>query len=750
MKIKVHRMVQLLADPRSIEEQLNTYAHQGFLALCVVDLRTAQGAEQAQRYVERAGLPMCIVPGATVSTNDGNLHIVYGAVDKVVVPSGLSLEALQRLAGAHGGFVAPFPARPDAVEIEVDGVNQEDIIRALPRDTPQSVFGPQTFTKAQVACAPDPVKWPSVTIVIPVFNAPELLGRCLNTLGLTDYPGHWNVQIVDNASTDKQTLKMLDLIQPPASLPVRFSHPVGFSEAVNAGIKKAQMVGDRQPAYYVLYNQDIAVSDPMWLRHLIRWMEHRTDCVIAAPKLVYDDGTIENAGIDPTGPAGCAERGRRQPADAPAFNEYRAVPMVSGAVMAFKESCLTDPGLFDERYEFGCEDLAYCLRVSAQCGKEVWYVPDAVLTHSSHAVQAANPADIARVQAMHGRSQALYLREWGTYLRHLSKRTSVAFVLPDFHPSCGGARVVGALSRHFSICGFPSAVFVRTMVPVTDADYPEFNIQPISELKQASIVFATRFDTLAECERVQADKRYYLVQQIEDVMAKYCGAPEEQARASYLNRNFEIITIGDHLVKGMEALGRSGGVNVLDVGLYIDLYPYRARRAPQRPFRVLMYGCDQPHKGPDNAEIAEQIRRYMGSSVVINTFHRGRSQQSWADNHFQPQSTSEVARVYSEHDCYVYASESDGFAMTPVEAMACGTPVVLTDFPGKDQYAVDNENCLIAPFRDAKRVAQLVNHLANHHPQWAALSRAGRAVAEQYDWGQVCRQYVQLMLGVAL
>jgi hypothetical protein len=41
----------------------------------------------------------------------------------------------------------------------------------------------------------------------------------------------------------------------------------------------------------------------------------------------------------------------------------------------------------------------------------------------------------------------------------------------------------------------------------------------------------------------------------------------------------------------------------------------------------------------------------------------------------------------------------------PIEAMACGTLVVLTEFPGQQQYAEDGVNCLRAGFRDVPGVA---------------------------------------------
>lgn len=580
---------------------------------------------------------------------------------------------------------------------------------------------------------PDPSVWPAVGIIIPVFNAPILLERCLRKLRETDYAGTIHIQIVDNASTDAQTLKMLR----DETAVIRFDSPVGFSEAVNRGMEKLTDCD-----YHILYNQDVAAHDPQWLNHLMRWMEARPECGLCGPKLLYDNGDIETCGFDmqPNGVDQCS-LGRNCTTNDPQFNDYRKVHTVCGAVYCLRVSVEAEMGLFDERYLFGCEDLEYGMRLSAKTGSEVWYVPDAVLTHSSHAVVKANKGDRLRVLAMRKASCEIFEREWNTYRNHLS-RTRIAFILPDFQSAGGGNRVVAALARQLSICGVHAEVFVRKMDTDPDKDFPQFPIRPIHELHEAEIVVATRCDTLKEAKAINAAKRYYFVQQIEDCMAASCGLTARKALDSYQDKDFEIITIGQHLHDRLAAMGRES--HIVDVGLYREMYPYMPRKMGKLP-RVLMYGADG-HKGPDNPAIAAAIRKLIPGAVV-NCFHRYARECQWADTHYRPQTTAEVAAVYADHDIYVYASDSDGFAMTPIEAMACGTLVVLSDFPGKEQYAKYDVNCLIAPFRDVEAIAEHVQWLTKNKQQHKRLIAAGLATADRYDWNKLGAQYAKLMLG---
>ena len=585
-------------------------------------------------------------------------------------------------------------------------------------------------------------QWPSVCIVVPVFNSPALLKQCLISLMRTDYPGELMYTLVDNASTDPETL---ELLRTRDFTPIRFDEPVGFATAVNAGMR--QVSAD----YYVLFNQDCRVIVEDWLTSIIKWMDHRPQCDVVGPKLVYPfkDGEtprVQHAGI--TIPEGACARHRflGAPADSPEVGYFEKVQAVTGAVFAIRGVTLQHVGYLDESYMFGCEDIEFCLRVAARIGGEVWYVPTSTVVHHDHGVRDSNAKASSRIRQWAEQSDKRFRSQWGRFIDRCATE-SVAFVLPDFNPVAGGCRVVAALANRFITAGVEATIYVTNESHfATDYDLPRlFEIQHISNLKAADTIIATRFDTVEATLDIPASRRFYLVQQIETPMAKYCGATEEDVLRSYRHTEYEIITIGEHLASQLADMGRSS--TVFDVGLYVGLYPFKPHQRGKK-FRVLMYGSPADYKGGQDApKIAATLRARFGDAVEVNSFHRDLPKPGWADNHYNPQGTSAVAAIYSDHDVYVYASLSDGCAMTPIEAMACGTPVVLTDFPGKDQYAVDGENCLIAPFRDVGGVAQRVEQLIKSPGTCVSLRKNGRATAEHYDWSRVAAPYAELILG---
>lgn len=92
---------------------------------------------------------------------------------------------------------------------------------------------------------------------------------------------------------------------------------------------------------------------------------------------------------------------------------------------------------------------------------------------------------------------------------------------------------------------------------------------------------------------------------------------------------------------------------------------------------------------------------------------------------------SELAAVYRDADALLFTSEWDEpFGLTPIEAMACGTPVIGTATGGSAAFLVDGVTCLRYPPGDACALVERVQHLASDPPLRGRLVAAGLNVAE--------------------
>ncbi|HEX2141673.1 MAG TPA: glycosyltransferase family 1 protein, partial [Candidatus Limnocylindria bacterium] len=93
---------------------------------------------------------------------------------------------------------------------------------------------------------------------------------------------------------------------------------------------------------------------------------------------------------------------------------------------------------------------------------------------------------------------------------------------------------------------------------------------------------------------------------------------------------------------------------------------------------------------------------------------------------------------YSAADLFLTVPWYEPFGITPVEAMACGTPVVGSNVGGIKFSVRDGETGYLVPPRDARALGERIGHLLDH-PRVASVFRrqATRRVNDLFTWERV-------------
>jgi glycosyltransferase involved in cell wall biosynthesis/phosphoheptose isomerase len=98
----------------------------------------------------------------------------------------------------------------------------------------------------------------------------------------------------------------------------------------------------------------------------------------------------------------------------------------------------------------------------------------------------------------------------------------------------------------------------------------------------------------------------------------------------------------------------------------------------------------------------------------------------------------EVPRLLRSSDALVSAPWYEPFGITPLEAMACGVPVVATAVGGMIDTVVDGVTGVHVPPRDPERLAAGISGLLADEDRRAAYGRAGvQRTRRLYDWNRV-------------
>jgi glycosyltransferase involved in cell wall biosynthesis len=156
-----------------------------------------------------------------------------------------------------------------------------------------------------------------------------------------------------------------------------------------------------------------------------------------------------------------------------------------------------------------------------------------------------------------------------------------------------------------------------------------------------------------------------------------------------------------------------------------------------RPRTALFLGDARPRKGlADFLEamaLAQQSLPDLRVYVATKDSSEVRSQVPFT-RVVRP-SPAELVELYRRCGVFVSTSWAEGLGIPPLEAMACGAPVVLTDQRGARDYAVDGQNCLLVPVHCPERVARAVVRVLSDPTLARRLSEGGLGTAEAYRWG---------------
>jgi len=95
----------------------------------------------------------------------------------------------------------------------------------------------------------------------------------------------------------------------------------------------------------------------------------------------------------------------------------------------------------------------------------------------------------------------------------------------------------------------------------------------------------------------------------------------------------------------------------------------------------------------------------------------------------------DLPRCYQESDIYLSASHSDGSSISLLEAFATGTPAIVSDIPGNQEWITPGENGWLFHDGDAGGLASAILTAVDQRETLAAMGRNARRVAEaRADW----------------
>lgn len=226
-----------------------------------------------------------------------------------------------------------------------------------------------------------------VSVIIINFNSLEYLKKQLEAFSKLQESINYEIIVIENGSEDKDYIKQIVNQYNNKNLTLIISkNNLGYGGGINLGAKYSN------GKYIIPLNADVIPNDNS-LSTLFNFMEKNNDVGIAAPKLFYSDGTVQNScyrfyniltpifrrtSFSKTN-IGEKENNYVLMNDFN-HNENIETDWVLGAAFMINKDFLDKLGGIDERYFLYYEDMDICKSVKLN-NKKVVYLKEATMTH---------------------------------------------------------------------------------------------------------------------------------------------------------------------------------------------------------------------------------------------------------------------------------------------------------------------------------------------------------------------------------
>lgn len=591
-------------------------------------------------------------------------------------------------------------------------------------------------------------------VVICVHDALEEVRQCIESVvGSTNLTEHHVVLVDDGSGTETAEFLRATAAERQWTL-VRHDEARGYGVAADAGTRAGS--GD----FVVLLNSDTVVF-PGWLERLVAVATEDARVAVVGPlsNAASWQSVPDVTGLDGTWATNTLrdDHSRQDVAQTLAHGSprlYPAVELVNGFCYLVRRSALDEVGGIDvERFArgYGEEDdlslrlgaAGYTLRIADDCyvyhHKSRSFTAEGrqrTVAGSKKALLGKHGGAVATAVASIQRNEELVrARTYASLLISgtgrpvetdvpVAARPTVLWIQPHL-AEVGGIRRTIEMTNRLGRLGFRVTLATPDGTPSNWLTIRS-EVRRLSDLQGRSfdLVLASDPDVFHDFLQAKGTRRvlYHL--------AAYMDYREDGAALrEFYGRQADVTHVANSAWTA-ERIRSHAGIDV--AGIFpgaVDKKQFHPVRVPTT-HDVVCYGSPRVHKG--TADIVAATRGHS----LLRLHGQGAKQH-------------ELPRLICSARVFASACWHEGFNFSPLEAMACGVPVAMTDDGGSREYARNGENAVVVPPRDVSGLEEAVDRLLGDAELRGRIVRAGLVTAWAYDWDKATRDLAEFLCGIA-
>ena len=264
----------------------------------------------------------------------------------------------------------------------------------------------------------------------------------------------------------------------------------------------------------------------------------------------------------------------------------------------------------------------------------------------------------------------------------------------------------------------------------------------------ADVTIATYYLTAFSVWFSQNKNPFYLMQDFPELVEGNEGKLGLNMFYHSLKLPFSFITVSSYAKQLIVENNPTSKVTIAHPGVDLNIFRPRRTNTQNQKKRVMVILRGSRVKGDEVAlEVLKNVNKkvpihvvFVGGKSLVRQYSKTKG-FDFEYSVFSNVSDEVLAELYSSSDVFLHTSYAESFGLPPLEAMACGTPVVMTDNKGSRDYAVNGFNALISQPGDVKSLVDNLLKVLQDDKLRDKLIENGLEIAKKFIWEKTVENF---------
>ena len=264
----------------------------------------------------------------------------------------------------------------------------------------------------------------------------------------------------------------------------------------------------------------------------------------------------------------------------------------------------------------------------------------------------------------------------------------------------------------------------------------------------ADVTIATYYLTAFSVWFSQNKNPFYLMQDFPELVEINEGKVGLNIFKLSLKLPFSFVAVSSYIKQLILDNNPTARVTIANPGVNLEIFRPKSKTKEGNKKKVMVILRGSKYKGD---ELALKVLKNVNKKIPIHVIFVGNKRLvsyysktmklDFKYTVFSNVPDEVLAELYSSSDAFLYTSYVEGFGLPPLEAMACGTPVVMTDNKGSRDYAVNGFNALISQPGDVKSLVDNLLKVLQDDKLRDRLIENGLETAKKFTWEKTVENF---------